>query len=355
MEDEVKPEEQELEVTPEPVAEEAPEAQIEHDAEDSTESVMAAPEMKALLESFKDSESPAAEPETANAGEVAEEAAAPGETQPGAPADEPKSWVTVSDRILARSLDIPENELEAIGSREELERLARVLSYVKPRAAADPAKPAEPEQAAEYVDSPLLADGSVNVEWYRKNDYDEGQITLAQKQAEALKEHATLKGQFEELLQTQAEQQRERDINDFHDALDRLDGEFFGKTMTDKGPALISESLGRRRGEVFAQLDIADASLTRRLGHAPTMHQRVELAARLAWAAELDAAAAKRSEAARKGAVTRLHNQSTKVRPVGSVARTTPAPKAAPNTTEAVLGHPEFKAMLDGFAEKNAN
>lgn len=347
-------EEQEQIEAVEETTQEATEAEEVHD----TESAMEHPEMKALLASFKDADASTEE----EAGEVASEEASDdteveaqetgdaGTDAGDPPADD--KWVTAKDRILARFIGLTNEELDALGSREELNELATFHESLKGGKKGEQQEATEAAEP-EYVDAPILADGTLNVEWFRKHDYDDGQIALAEANAKQAKANKEIVKQFESLQQTLAVEHRNRDINEFHDALDRIDGEFFGKTLNERGEAVqISDRLGARRSQVFAQLDVAAESLSRRLGHAPTMAQKVELASQLAWGTELRDLASRRSEAAKKAQLTKAHNQSKKIRPVGS-ARTAAPKKEAPTTVEGVVSHPEFKALIAQFDEIN--
>lgn len=329
----------------EPVVEPTSEAKVE-----STSEVLKHPEMKTLLSSFEtDSDEPEVEEVEAESGEEpeGEQAEVEPETEP-----EAESWVLDRDRRYAATLGLTEDALADFGSRDELEKFGRLMSLAqKPEPKAEP----EPQpESAEYVDKPFLPNGDINVEWYRKHDYDEGQIALAEAKAKDAKKLAEISQQFESLQGYLAEQHRDRDLNDFHDALDNLDGEFFGKTIAEGKAVVISEQLGRRRSDVFAQLDVAAESLARRLGHPPSMAQKVELAAQLAYGNELKAAAEKRSAAAKKGHLSRVAAQARKVRPVGSQApaQGTHTPRV---TSKEVLADPQMKALLAQIKEENAS
>lgn len=323
-----------------------------------TEEVMAHPEMKSLLASFKEtSENEEVSDEEVGEGTEAEEQEASESTEAAAApaAEETESWITAKDRVLARFIGLTETELAGLSSRSEL---AELEAYHK-SLAATPVKETEEEAEAEpeYVDKPFLANGEINVEWFRKHDYDEGMIAVAEGQAKQAKANAAIAKALEEDRARMAHDHRARDLNEFHDALDRIDGEFFGKTLSERGETLtISEKLGERRSKVYAQLGLAAESLAIRYGHPPTMSQQVELAAQLAYEKELKDIASRRSEAARKGQLTKLHKQSTRVRPASSPGKAMPkAKKSEPDTVESVMAHPEMQAMLAKFSEDNGS
>lgn len=329
--------------------------QVEEQVLETAADVLKDPEVQALVASFKE---PPAAPEETELGEVAEEEVTEGEVEqteetPEAPTE--TSWIEGRDRHYAAALGLTAEELAEFESRAELERFGKMLIARQSHATPSP-EPKQEAKAPEYIDQPILDDGTLNVEWFRKHDYDEGQIALAQANLDQSKKFAEFQQQFESLQQISAEQQRERDLNDFHDSLDRLDGEWFGKTLNDRGePVQISATLGERRQAVFAQLDVASESLTRKLGHPPTMSQRVQLAAQLAWGSELAEVASRRSEAARKGQITKIANQARKVRPVSAPAKIIKSKPADPESTDAILNDPEMQAMLSKIAETNAS
>lgn len=349
------------EAAEEPVVPVTPESpQVDDAAAPAEVDVNEHPEMKALVASFSTA---AVDTEVAESEDKPEAATPEGEPEAevgkDAPAaEEPTAWITDSDRRYANALGVSAEELADFGSREELDRFGRILAA---RQTARVEKAEEPAKTAEYVDQPILADGTLNVEWFKQHEYDEGQIAMAQAAADKAKKLDEVEQKFEAIQGRMAEEQRHRDINDFHDALDNIDGEFFGKTIVKDAtgaekPVVISEKLGARRQAVFAQLDVAHESLSRRLGHAPSMSQKVELAAKLAWQSELAEVAAKRTAAAEKGKLTKIVKQAQKVRPVGSQAVSAGRSKNVdPDSVEAVTSNPEFVALMAKFNEHNAN
>ncbi len=329
------------EITPE----EQPEQIAQVEGVEDVQDVLADPDVQKLISGWQGEPEVSEEAEVEPAGEVAEVEA---EAEV-----EPTTWIEDRDRRYAAAIGLSAEELAEFTGREELDRFGRMLAGRQVKQEPVKAAPEAKTEPAVYVDEPIV-DGKLNVEWFKKHDYDDGQIAIAQANLDSAKELAEIKQQFGELQKFTAEQQRDRDLNDFHDALDRTDGEFFGKTLVDGRAVQISERLGERRAAVFAQLDIAHESLSRRLGHAPTMAQKVELATQLAWSKELGEMAQKRSEAAKKGQLTKVANQARKVRPAGSTPKTLTKTVADPESPEAMLADPERKALVTRIKEENA-
>lgn len=170
------------------------------------------------------------------ADEVAEQVAPPAE--PAAP------WYSDSDRQYAEGHGLSEWHLQQFNSREDFRRAASLLDATAASRQSAPAKAApEPPAAAEpveeeYIDEPVV-NGKINVEWYRRNDYDDGTVKAMEAQRawqdkiEASFAEQETRAQEQQRLAEEAESQRQ--INAFHEAADALRPDFYGRSIDDHG------------------------------------------------------------------------------------------------------------------------
>lgn len=272
------------------------------------------------------------------AGEVADEHVAD-------PPAEPTQWYGDSDRQFAEQYGISEWHLQQFGSREEFRKAAALLDAAESRRQSQaPAATKAPEPAAkaepEYVDEPVV-DGKVNVEWYRKHDYDEGTVKAMEAQRSW---QDKLEAKFAE-QETSAKQQQEaaeeaetnRQAMAFHEAADALRPDFYGKAFDEYGNVnKLTPTQYQRRQELHEEVywlaqRMADkqqrAGLPVSIPSYPALIKQAEVRA---FGDELNRQTKDQQVAAAKA-------QARTIRPAaGSVGAGTARRASAPKTTESV-------------------
>lgn len=193
-------------------------------------------------EDLEDPADPPADP-PANSGEE--------EEQDDEEDDVPQHWASQADRELAEAYGLTDADVDQMSSREEFVRLAAALA--RQNKTAKPAEKTEEETSQEVDDSePLTADGKVNVAYYKANDYDDGYV----KAMEALRKQQDAADEDRKYLQDMRAQQQQaeqaRFMDEFMDAADELNPEFYGKSLNDDGtPRRLSKEQAQRRQQLF--------------------------------------------------------------------------------------------------------
>lgn len=202
------------------------------------------------------SEEPVETPEVAEEGEQPEVAETP-ET----PAEEPQEWHQQYDRQLAEAYDL---DLSDFASRDELSKHVSLLAkyasrFQQPKE--EPAPKAEAPAEPEYVDEPFI-NGKVNVEYLRrhKDELEGSEYLLAMAEhAEKLEQQLSeaTKKQEESLSRYEQEAQQreaERQLHAFHQAVDHLNPDFYGKAYDQFGnPVTLAKEHAERRQALFEE------------------------------------------------------------------------------------------------------
>jgi hypothetical protein len=145
-----------------------------------------------------------------------------------------ESWVTAEDRDYARDLDLSDEDLSSFASREEFVRAAKLAD--KQRVAS--LKKEIPAEKA--VEQPVAKDDPLDPKKW--DEYADDTKTLVQtlRDERAAREAMAkqLEAQQAQSLAVQqyfAQQAHAAKLNSFHDVLDSLEPEFFGKSTDEKG------------------------------------------------------------------------------------------------------------------------
>jgi hypothetical protein len=218
--------------------------------------------------------------ETATVETAAPEAPVEKTAQSEKPAEE--SWVKPEHLELAASYDLSEADLKAFGSHDEFKRFAHLsdrqtaaLIEKARRAAAERAaqqqqKPTKPDAATQAIENAAVSAklAKIDLEKLKKDGYDEEAlahfakinevIESREKDQQRIEAAEQLTVQLKQSMQEQErrarEQEQERRVNSFHDTVDSLGEEIFGKSVGPDGRAL----------ELPKEADEAAASCTQR-------------------------------------------------------------------------------------------
>ena len=307
---------------------------------------------------------PVDEPEAEDAGEVAED--------PADDAPEQTSWVTEGDKQRALAYGLDPEDLAAYSSREEFGRVTRAIDKAASRRDPSPAKSVEaPAPKAEEIaddTKPRDANGRLNLAYYEKN-FDEATVELVRDQIAKDDLIAKQNQAIESFRQEQEEAAAVRYGNEFHLAAEKLNPEFFGRTVDKSGlPIQLSQVELERRTKLWdAGRFISNWMLEEqaRNGLQPSLPpwetilaQAKELPGiREELAAHSQAAQKASKQASRTDELKRLAAQSQRRRPVaqtaGAHAAYRGAPSSDPHSTEAILQHPDVEAALRRINDKS--
>lgn len=292
----------------------------------------------------------------------------PKETEPSGDEPEPqgeaaggksgKQWYDDDDRSYASQYGLTDYDLRAFSNRSQfksainlLERQARAYaSYQQPRQDEQPAG----DGGAEEVDGPLDKNGRVNVEWYVKNEYDEGQIALAK--AERARQDAIDEIQLERRQERDAAAyaNAQRVLTEFHDELDDPKyGGYYGKTRDANGSpiALSPDDAAKRLKVANAYHWITEQANRDRAAQGlgeivPPFKSVSDQARRYAGDDGLDAHLAKQAESSKQDRLRKTVEQARRVRPAGSTVSAATArvatPHSDPHSVEAIFADPKF-------------
>lgn len=177
------------------------------------------------------------------------------------PADTPAGpWYSNYDRQYAEHHGLSEWHLQQFESRDEFRKAAALLDATSSRRQEPKPEPVKPqaEAPAEYVDKPIV-DGKLNVEFYRKNGYDEPTIAALQYQQERL---TSFEQRFADQEKKAAEQQQyaqqaeeERQYAAFNQAADSIRPDFYGKSVDDYGnPVRLTPEQQQRRDTLLDEV-----------------------------------------------------------------------------------------------------
>lgn len=309
------------------------------------------------------------EEETADSEPDAESESEPEvDAEPEQEAAESDDWITDELKTRAASYGINESELADFESAADFDKAARridrfatkLLSDPSPAEPAEPAKEPEKDESDddEYVDAPRDKKGRINVEFFRRNDYNDETIALAETaraQADAM---AELQGGLNSIRAAQAEVEQQRVWNAVHEAIDAIGSdELFGKSIVDGNAAPLKPELHKNRDAVYRVMHSMNESM-KDAGQEPlSINDAARRAAIILYGEKILSASGSSSADAKKAQREKLVAQSKRVRPVaGSTSAKTSyknAPPADPTSTEAILKSPEITSMLKRFREEN--
>lgn len=303
-------------------------------------------------------------PTTEQPQEAAEAQSGAEEHGSGKDAEVDLSWVDEDTRALATSFGITDDDLKGVGGAEEFRRLTGILERTAPvRRQVEVPAVVTPAQVSQEVPA---EGGKKKREKLDRKKYeaaweDENSLAIVDAHNTLIDEIEAMQGQFQSLQQFQAQQQVQRELDAFHDAVDAFNPERYGKTVDEKGRVgEISREHDDRRRQLFgAAMQVRQNIINQQTASGakevrlPPMSVVLKRADELAFGADNRAAERKRvHEEIRKQSQTR--------RPVGGRATKTPAAAASTATggnrydpIQEVVNHPELVALWEKFQEVN--
>ncbi len=295
------------------------------------------------------------------------------------PAPEMPEWVNDDYRAMAASFGIGEDELSQFSSKSDFQRACRVIdrniAAELKRAAPPEEKPPEPTPAVPSAPPPVVPTPSTNVadesdiDLEKYSAYDEETQQLAKvakrlvEQNKAFRgELSGISGKFTEALdriekqrvedaQARAQEALDRELDQFHDEVDRMDKTRFG------GEDKLTPELDERRKRLFGAYEVVKQIAQRqavqngRPYKPPPMRVLLHRAELIEFGDEV-------IEATRKSIHKDIQNQSRRRRPApgrGKVIAPPATTKREPQTpreiAEEILANPEVAAVWDRIEE----
>lgn len=151
-----------------------------------------------------------------------------------------ESWVTDDLRSYAQSYGLGDDELKQFGSADEFKRAALIFDKQLVKPPEPKTEATETATPAEKAEAKRLA--KLDLKKYEEGGYDEDTLEAVRKQNEAIDYVEQLENRIKEIepsveamKQHFIEQDRIRQINAFHSAVDGLDQDLFGKSLDDSG------------------------------------------------------------------------------------------------------------------------
>lgn len=178
---------------------------------------------------------------------------APGDAAPGSA---PTGWVESQDRLLARRMGLEDADVDAFGSRDEftramdvLDRQQRRMAAAQPRVQPAPAPAAAEEGETKAPETPWIKDGKLNLDYYKQTGEDGEPIydpaTLA-----IIESQARTEAFITDMIAQQQQQAAQSFANEFHDALDALDPDYFGRSLVNGKHANLHDAQADRRSQI---------------------------------------------------------------------------------------------------------
>lgn len=270
----------------------------------------------------------------------------------------PTSWVDDFTRQVAAAHGVDDEDLEAFGSREAFGAALRLINKRTAPTAPTREEPAAPEAPA-YLDKPHNADGSINVEYYKKHDYDEATIALAESNRQLQEQLGKQNQQSEWLAKHVAQQETERYWHAVHEAFDAHRPEFYGRTTDEAGHILanaLSKDQGARRVNVFQQIETLQTAYQSMGRPIPSVPQLVKQAEQMVYADELVKLQAAADGIQRQERLDAVAGQSRRRRPVATTAggkRRKREPEEDRHSTKAIANDPDIVAIWRRAEEAN--
>lgn len=256
---------------------------------------------------------------------------------------DPLDWADTYTRDMAKAAGIGESELAALGNHRAL------AAAIKLAAKRDPQP--EPEEEAEYVDEPIV-NGEINVEYYRRNEYDPAQIALAEELHKQKKDRKEIEDRLAWYEEQYASSEFRNYANSIHDALDAHRPDFYGKSVDAAGNyADLPADAGNRRSKLYNKMVVLQRAYQEEGQKVPDLKSLIIEAEQLAFRGELPPAG--KSKANDKASrVKKLAEQSKRRRPVASTSSSHYAPDGDATTTKNIANHPDIVAWWREHAEE---
>ena len=323
----------------------------------------------------QDASAPEGDTDDTTAGETSEaDETAEGVSKEASPeeAEDPETWIDNEAIQTAESYGLEAGDLEGFDSLEEFNRATRLLAKQASNFAiqSDPQQereePAEspdptPAEAKEELDHPAFdKDGNVDPEWFEKEEYDEATVMLA-RSFRKTQDKLNQSQQDQNLMwEHVAIEEQNRQINAFHDTMDKLDPEFYGKSLDEDGNPIerLPEEHGERRQKTLVSYQALVDSMT---AMQKANGKQVKLPSEEALRVQAHEIA--HPERTRKvksiQQVAKLRKQSNKRRRVGSSNGAQRSNRVAMSAEQIVaddlINDPELIAAYRGYQEENGS
>lgn len=262
---------------------------------------------------------------------------------------ESKTWIDDEAKSLAQSYNLSDEELQGFGSAAEFKKFATFLDrqLVKP-VKEEPAKTSEKPGEKKKLD--------LDLEKYKAAGYDEDTLAIVEFAKAQKEELESLKPVVEQMRQTFAAAEQQRQINAFHDAVDTLGDKRFGLSVDESGRmGKLSKAEDDARRKLYEASETLVAGIVTRAKAAGKQPEIPPPAVLLRRAKNLAFGEDLKDEAKRE-ATQKIAEQGKRRRPVGnSRAVVVPAPKGATTNefAKSIADHPDVVNLWNKYQAEN--
>jgi len=272
-----------------------------------------------------------------------------------------QTWLNDEYFAMADSYGLTLEDVQEMSGPEELMRMGKVLRQIpvaqQQDALAAGADTAEEEEEKEEG-HPGFADGKINPKWFEDEGYDEVTVMIAKQLLQTQEGLSDFRSTSAPVMEGYAMEQQAKEINAFHDSLDKLDGEFFGKSIDEDGSPITQlepVSSGRRQKMLeavsYVASDLADRQRSQgRTPQLPGYDKLAEMAYPLAFPEESE-------KGHRAGREEKLVKQSSKRRRAGGTNGATSSNRVArsdgPWDASYLINDPDLTKKWNSYGETN--
>ena len=299
-------------------------------------------------------------------------------TEAAAAAEPPKPWFSDADKELAASYGFGDDDLKDFADQREFNRVARLLDkqllasvqreqpephkqngheQAAPTSSTADAKPAKQKFTKLDLDKlkEVGHDPETIEQFKRLNDLVDHAENLEQQRAQEQARVEQLEQNFTQFQQLMWQAEQQRRANAFHDAIDNLGDERFGRAFgTDGKPTAITKEQDEARRKLYETVETLKAGLAARGQQIPAESLLLRRAKQVAFAEDIakEAVAKRNQEIAAQSKLRRPVQQARNN--AGQFA--SKKPLVAMNQHErisAVAADPDLQSLYHNFVEAN--
>lgn len=281
---------------------------------------------------------PAQEPEEEEAGtaEVGQDAEVADEQPDGD--KEVATWYGDDDLELAGTYGLSADDLEVFASKDEFAKVTRLLDKAQTWKQAKEPDP-EPETSAENLtNSEEQDDFALDPDKYVEAGYDDETVNLVRYTKRLHDELSEVRSRLAAQEKEQQERQERDFIDAFHNTVDSMDEELFGRS------AKMTDSANENRKKLFETAVEIHSTLAAQ-GRAPSLPVLLRRAEAVAFGEQI-------LERERKNLKAELAEQSRRRRRVAGATRPRGAPAPAAKGDDDIVNHPEIVAAWERMQEE---
>lgn len=256
------------------------------------------------------------------------------------------SWVTDNLKTLAASYGLSEGDLGSFSSEEDF-RMAASLADKQIIAKKEVKR--EPEEKKEEATDGKLP-WKLDRERFEKADFDEDTLAFVDAHNKLCEAHEGLTENMKTMQDRATQVEAESRVNAFHDLVDTMDEDLFGKSIDESGNVLnLSETLDKNRRELHETAEDLASNIERRGQELPPFPVLLQRAKTLAFGEQI----ADQQKQEKREAVTKQSRERRSA--AGTTRKQTPTKKEYLDMAEEVADNPEIKKVWDELHDSSGN